>query len=113
MRAVGEDVAEVAAAGRAQDLGAHHPVGRVGLLVDRLLAGRRGERGPAAAGVVLRVGVEQLAPQPAQRYVPGSKTWSYSPLNGASVPFSRRTWYCSGVSSARHSCSDFSTFAMG
>ena len=52
------------------------------------------------------------APQPAQRYVPGSKTWSYSPLNGASVPFWRRTWYCSGVSSARHSCSDFSILAM-
>src|SRR5438128_144129 len=51
------------------------------------------------------------APQPAHRYVPGSKTWSYSPLNGASVPLSRRTRYSSGVNSSRHSCSVFSTFA--
>src|SRR5437588_2590907 len=51
------------------------------------------------------------APQPAQRYVPGSKTWSYSPLNGASVPFSRRTRYCSGASSTRHCSSVFSIFS--
>src|SRR5918911_5308764 len=37
--------------------------------------------------------------------------WSYSPLNGLSVPFSRRTWYCSGVSSRRHSSWVFLTFA--
>src|SRR5581483_9976937 len=42
----------------------------------------------------------------------GSKTWSYSPVNGRSVPFSRRTWNCSGVSSSRHCCSDLSTFGM-
>src|SRR6266516_8151123 len=53
--------------------------------------------------------LKSSAPHPAHLYVPGSKTWSYSPLNGASVPFSRRTRYCSGVSSARHSCSGFST----
>src|SRR5215210_1428716 len=47
------------------------------------------------------------APQPAQRYVPSSKVWSYSPVNGRSVPFSRRTLYCSGVSSARHCSSVF------
>src|SRR5689334_137608 len=51
-------------------------------------------------------------PQPAQRYVPSSKTWSYSPENGRSVPFSRSTWYCSGDSSARHSASDFWTFVI-
>ena len=62
MGAVREDVAEVAAAGRAQHFRTHHPVGRVGLLVDRLLAGRRRESGPAATGVVLRVGLEQLGP---------------------------------------------------
>jgi len=50
---------------------------------------------------------KRTAPQPAQRYVPGSKLWSYSPLNGASVPFSRRTRYSSGDSSARHSASVF------
>src|SRR6185503_10758381 len=52
------------------------------------------------------------APQPAQRYVPASKTWSYSPENGASVPFSRSTRYCSGSSSARHSASVFWTFVI-
>src|SRR5207247_10299165 len=50
--------------------------------------------------------------QPAQRYVPGSKVWSYSPENGASVPFSRRTWYRSGSSSARHCSSVFWTFVI-
>src|SRR2546423_4525211 len=51
------------------------------------------------------------APQPAHRYTPGSNTWSYSPLNGRSVPLSRRTWNCSGVRSRRHSASVFLTFA--
>src|SRR5436853_5455178 len=53
-------MAEVAAATRAQHLGADHPVRRVDLLVHGVLAGRSGEGGPAAARVVLRVGVEQL-----------------------------------------------------
>src|SRR5690349_8320584 len=52
------------------------------------------------------------APQPAHRYVPGSKTWSYSPVNGASVPFRRRTWNCSGESSCCHCASDFSILGM-
>src|SRR6185369_4713974 len=39
-----------------------HAEARVGLLLDGLLVGRRRERGPAAAGVVLRVGGEQLRP---------------------------------------------------
>src|SRR5438876_4918060 len=60
LRAVREDVAEMAAAVRAHDLGAHHAEGLVPLLIDRLLAGGRVERGPAAAGVVLRVGDEEL-----------------------------------------------------
>src|ERR1051325_8406848 len=45
------------------------------------------------------------APPPAHRRWRGSNVWSYSPLNGRSVPFSRRTRYCSGLSSARHSAS--------
>src|SRR5207237_651174 len=60
MRAVREDMPEVAAAARAQHRWAHHAVARVGLLLHRVLAGRGGEGRPAAAGVVLRVGVEQL-----------------------------------------------------
>src|SRR3954464_13150724 len=54
--------------------------------------------------------VNSSAPQPAQWYVPGSKTWSYSPENGASVPFWRRIRYCSASSSARHSASVFWIF---
>src|SRR5947207_12720722 len=60
VRAVREDVPEVAAAGRAQHLCAHHAVARVGLLLHGLLPRRRRERRPAAAGVVLRIRVEQL-----------------------------------------------------
>ena len=60
VRPVGEHVPEVAAARGAHHLGAHHPVARIGLLVDRILARRRVERRPAAARVVLRVGGEEL-----------------------------------------------------
>src|SRR3954452_23833516 len=55
-------MAEATAAGGAEHLGAFHAEGRVGLLVDRLRVGRRRERGPAAAGVVLRIGDEELCP---------------------------------------------------
>src|SRR4051812_12574466 len=48
------------AAGGAEHLGALHAEGRVGLLLDRLRVGRRRERGPAAAGVVLGVRLEEL-----------------------------------------------------
>src|SRR3954453_18160273 len=58
MGPVREDVSEVAAAARAEHLGADHPVADVRLLLDR--ARRRRERGPAAARGVLRVRVEQL-----------------------------------------------------
>src|SRR4051794_33181408 len=54
--------------------------------------------------------LKSSAPHPAQWYVPESNTWSYSPVNGRSVPFSRSTWYCSGVSSARHCSSVFLIF---
>ena len=50
----------MAAAVRAHDLGANHPVRPVCLLVDGLTVGRRVERGPAAAGVVLRLRAEEL-----------------------------------------------------
>src|SRR5215210_3828658 len=50
----------MAAALRAEDLCPNHPVARVDLLVDGFRARRREERWPAAAGVVLRFGGEQL-----------------------------------------------------
>src|SRR3954468_4165279 len=53
-------MAEVTAAGGAEHLGALSGQGRVGLLLDRLRVGRRRERGPAAAGVVLGVRLEEL-----------------------------------------------------
>src|SRR5690242_17227404 len=59
VRPVGEEMAEVAAAVRAHHLGADHAEAHVRLLVDRLAARRRVERGPAAAGVVLRLRLEQ------------------------------------------------------
>src|SRR5579875_105882 len=52
-------MAEVAAAARAEHLCPHHPVARVGLLLDGGLVRGRGERRPAAAGVVLRLRLEQ------------------------------------------------------
>ena len=45
------------------------------------------------------------APQAAQWYVPLSLEYTYSPLNGRSVPRLRRMSYCSGVSLLRNSAS--------
>ena len=60
--AVREDVAEVAAAGGAGDLGADHPVARVDVCVDALERCRLDEARPARAGVELGIGAEQLRP---------------------------------------------------
>src|SRR6476659_9365311 len=57
-RAVGEDVAEMAAALGARHLGADHAVAGVARGLDRLVLGRP-ERGPAGAALVLGVGIEQ------------------------------------------------------
>ena len=65
-RAVGEDVAEVAAAAGAGDFRALHPVTGVTDAVNVGLVERREEAGPAGAGVELGVGAEQRQPaQPA------------------------------------------------
>ena len=48
------------------------------------------------------------APQAAQRNTPSSWLSQYLPVKARSVPASRRMWYCSGVSSSRHSASVFS-----
>jgi len=47
-------------------------------------------------------------PHAAHTYVPASLFSSSSPVNGASVPFSRRILYCSGVSRFSQSASDMS-----
>ena len=57
-----EEVAEVGAAGGAEDFGAGHAVGVVGVEDDAVAGGGGVEGGPAAAGVELGVGVEELAP---------------------------------------------------
>ena len=66
-RAVVEDVAEVAAAAAADDLGAAHEQRVVRARLDRGGDGRLGEARPAGAGVELGVGANSSAPQPAQR----------------------------------------------
>src|SRR4029077_17195723 len=58
-RAVGKDMAEMAIAFRAQDLGADHAVADIALLVDMALDRRLGEARPPAAGIELGVGLEQ------------------------------------------------------
>src|SRR5436305_2527867 len=60
LRSVGEDVAEMPAAVRAGDLGARHPQGGVGVLVDRSASRRRREGRPTATRVVLRLGAKEL-----------------------------------------------------
>lgn len=49
------------------------------------------------------------APQAAHRNLPWSLVTAYSWLNGGSVPCSRSTRYCSGVSFRRHSSSGLAT----
>src|SRR5690606_9586330 len=60
LRAVGEDVAEVAVAPSAAGLGADHPVARVGVQGDPVRRDRLPEARPARPRVVLGVGAEQL-----------------------------------------------------
>src|SRR3954454_15139262 len=51
-------------------------------------------------------------PHAAQRYIPSSFECTYLPVKGGSVPCRRITSYSSGVSSWRHSSSDFSTLVL-
>src|SRR5438270_7530509 len=60
LRAVREHVAQVAAAAAADDLGAGHPVARVGVGLDRFGEGRLGEARPPGARLELGVGAEQV-----------------------------------------------------
>src|SRR5262249_22474197 len=57
--AVREDMAEVAAAFGAMDLGPRHPVAAIARGADGLVADRLGEARPAGAAVELRVGLEE------------------------------------------------------
>src|SRR5689334_17783831 len=58
--AVGKHVAEMAAAARAENLGAVHSVRRVEPRLDAVQRGRLEEARPAGAGVEFRVGAEEL-----------------------------------------------------
>src|SRR5450756_1083971 len=104
--AILEDVPQMAAACGAHGLGSGHEEGTIRLGGDYCRVGRGGEARPARTRVELRVGPEQLVLQPAQRYAPGRCSSHRPPVKARSVPFCRRTLYCSGVRTARHSASD-------
>src|SRR4051794_11220839 len=57
--AVLEDVAEMAVALRAKNLGADHAVADVAFLVDMAISGGRGKARPAAAGIEFGIGLDQ------------------------------------------------------
>src|SRR6187402_2182290 len=70
-RPVVEDVAEVTAAGGADDLLAHHPVTPVDPYLDGLELGGLDEARPARAGVELRLRAKQLRAAPGTAIDPG------------------------------------------
>src|SRR5580693_4942680 len=86
--------------------------------MNRLLSGRSSTVSATAGSVKLGQPVpdsnfvselNRSLPQPAQRYIPEPLLYTYSPVNGASVPARRSTSYCSGVSSSRHCSSGLLT----
>ena len=95
----------MAAASGAGDLNAPHSEAPVLVLLDGFGVGGQHEAGPAAAGVELGPAEEQQRPAAGAVVVAGFVVLGEAPVKGRSVAFSRSTWYCSGVSSARHSAS--------
>ncbi len=105
-RAVGEDVALVAAAARADRLGAHHAVAGVAdQLQVRQVVGL-GEARPAGAALELRPSARNSGrPQRPQQNTPLRFSPSSTPQKGASVPCARSTRWASGSSRASRSAS--------
>ena len=112
LRAVGEDVAEVAAAAGAGDLDAAHAVADVlvGGDVGRRRPARRSSASPCPSRTSCRTRTARRRRR-RRRTCRCPCCGRSSPVNAGSVPLLRSTSYCSGVSSARHSSSDFSTFS--
>src|SRR6266540_3867043 len=81
--AVGENVAEVSAAARAGDLGAHHAVAAVFVLLHMLLLQRNREAGPTAPGIKLGLGGEQLKPTGGAEIGAGRGGFGILPSEGA------------------------------
>ena len=99
------------AATAAHDLVADHVEAAIGLCLDVLIVVRPGEAGPARPRVVLARGVEQRRPAADALVRSLGLVVPVAPGEGASVPFSRVTWYCSGVSFLRYSASLGSSLA--
>jgi len=106
VRPVVEDVPQVPAARGAQGFGPGHEERPIRLRGDRPRAGRREEAWPAVPDSNFASERKSSVPHPAHRYVPGRCSSHRSPVKARSVPFWRRTRYCSGVRAARHSASD-------
>ena len=107
VRAVLEDVAQVAAARRAHRLGPLHEERTVGFGLDRGLdrpgAKKLGQPVPDSNLVSDRNSPARRSRR-SGRSLPGARPTARR-VKARSVPFWRRTRYCSGVSSARHSAS--------
>ena len=85
-RAVGENVAQVPFALRADDFGADHAVADVAMLLDRAFSGRAAEAGPAGAGIELGVAFEQRLAARGADVLAGALFFSYFPVKARSVP---------------------------
>jgi hypothetical protein len=107
LRAVVEYVPEVAGTAPADNLGADHPVGMIRAQLDGGGHRRSVKLGQPVPESNFASELNGSAPHPAHRNTPRSLLVAYSWLKGRSVPCSRSTWYCSGLSSSRH-CSSVS-----
>ena len=90
-----EDVAEMTSAGRARDLGASHPMARVGLGDDAVEVGGLDEARPAGPGVELVLGAEELRPATGTAVDAGRMLVPVRAGECALGPLPRRISYCS------------------
>ena len=112
-RPVGEHVTKMRAANGTEGLDAAHPERAILFLRDVAPVDRRVEDRPTAVPESNFVAESDSGvAQQRHRYVPSRLQSWYSPLKARSVPLRRVTWYCSGVSIARHSSSRFTILFM-